>query len=86
MNPRVSHVAMAARLTLISAALLMLDVKKATGQIAPNSTTSTAPLHATSGINFDFTSAAVASFVLLMLGLTAVLIILARHMGRAKNS
>lgn len=74
-----------ARTFLLLAAMLLLNLNTVSAQVASNSTTSVATLHATTRINFDFTSAAVASFVLVMLGLAAALIILARHLSRAKT-
>lgn len=86
MNLRARDAALAARLILVPAALLLLNVHTVVAQTASNSTTSTTAPHATNGINFDFTSAAVASFVLVLLGLTAVLVILARLLSGARIS
>jgi len=82
MSPRT---ATTARLILVSVSLLLLNVQAVVGQAISNSTSTTSN-PATNGINFDFTSAAVASFVLVMLGLTAVLVLLARLVSRPKIS
>ncbi len=85
MKPRTPHAAEMVRLALVFLALLLAGAQVTVGQSATNQTTTATPTHSTNGINFDFESAAVATFVLFMLGLTAVLIILARHVSRAKT-
>ena len=70
---------------IITLALLPDGVRVVWGQVASNSTTTAVLPHITNGSNFDFTSAAVSSFVLFLLGLAASLIVLARHLGRVRT-
>lgn len=83
MSSRTPDAANAAWLILVFLGLLLLTVQPAAGQSALNQTSSATSTHSTNGISFDFESAAVATLVLFLLGLTAVLLILARHVSRA---